>query len=599
MKNRHLKRAISILLILIFIITNGGAALADEIKISVKSSISSDKKLVNTNKEYNHLNNSLNPIKNDCINNIDNVHESYINAKESCCMNEEDKLQEQENENSNDKLEHKVIKKIDHDGIEKKPIPDMVAKILRKNKKYDELTKDEKKEILNFFKLGDGILVECNKNGYLLKESINIATLAGTSTFSVNEIEQLIIMYNDILKLYDEIIDYELIIKKFDKLEQNKIKALFLKGYKIGEIKSAYIVSKALDVDLEKIIKKDHGSNNSYQLNDINNNEDKKEINNLINKYFIDVNEILNIKEQKNMSLIEIQEKINEVESQENSNNFSSLNSESNSEFNKYFNAPFTISNNNNEEINLCNGSLIYKRNDYALSGRNGFDLNIGIKYDSSLSNMYKEIYNTDYYISYYAVYAQKVSTLVERDDYGKENILEIKFGENKLIGNYNTMREAEDAFNRYNELYSGILLIPGLENQFYEITYNGTIKEYYKSYRYNDILPDTYEEVHNNFGTGWSLSFSSIEIDNGNQYLHLPDGRVYKYVPTSITDDSNLDKYTLKDIKLEADKGSYSNGQKTSSYVLIYKNGNKEYFADDGRLLAIQDKYDNMSLST
>ena len=229
------------------------------------------------------------------------------------------------------------------------------------------------------------------------------------------------------------------------------------------------------------------------------------------------------------------------------------------------------------------------------LSGRNGLDLNIGIKYDSSLSNMYKEIYSTGYYMSYYAVYAERVSILIEVDDYGKENILEADVGENKLIGNYNTMQEAEDAFNYYDELYSGIFLIPGRDNQFYRITYNGTIEEYHETYSYNDILPDTYEEVHNNFGTGWSLSFSSIEIDNGNQYLHLSDGRVYKYVPTSITDDSNLDKYTLKDIKLEVDKGSYSNGQKISSYVLIYKNGNKEYFADDGRLLAIQDKYDNI----
>lgn len=46
--------------------------------------------------------------------------------------------------------------------------------------------------------------------------------------------------------------------------------------------------------------------------------------------------------------------------------------------------------------------------------------------------------------------------------------------------------------------------------------------------------------------------------------------------------------------MRLETDNGSYSNGERPSAYVLIYSNGTKNYFANDGSLLAIQDRYQN-----
>ncbi len=110
-----------------------------------------------------------------------------------------------------------------------------------------------------------------------------------------------------------------------------------------------------------------------------------------------------------------------------------------------------------------------------------------------------------------------------------------------------------------------------------------------------NTTTPDTYTELHNDVGSGWEFNLSSIEnLSDGSKYLHLSNGSAYKINITATAGDSNLDKYLLKDMRLETDSGSYSNGQKNSSYILYYKNGAKEYFADDGRLLAIRDRYNN-----
>ncbi|HBF66661.1 MAG TPA: hypothetical protein DDW34_14165, partial [Clostridium sp.] len=52
--------------------------------------------------------------------------------------------------------------------------------------------------------------------------------------------------------------------------------------------------------------------------------------------------------------------------------------------FNKYFNAPYTSTGKNSEKINLNTGSLEFKSTDLSLKGRNGLDLNITMRYDSS-----------------------------------------------------------------------------------------------------------------------------------------------------------------------------------------------------------------------
>ena len=84
---------------------------------------------------------------------------------------------------------------------------------------------------------------------------------------------------------------------------------------------------------------------------------------------------------------------------------------------------------------------------------------------------------------------------------------------------------------------------------------------------------------------------FSSIEDGKA---LHLADGRSFEVAITSTVGDSNLKDYTLTDLRLEKENGGYSNGSVSSAYTLYYKDGKREYFSSDGRLIGIKDRYNN-----
>lgn len=99
-----------------------------------------------------------------------------------------------------------------------------------------------------------------------------------------------------------------------------------------------------------------------------------------------------------------------------------------------------------------------------------------------------------------------------------------------------------------------------------------------------NTHQADTY-----GLGQGWSFMFSSIESINDKKVLHLADGRSF-----NIGNNCSLKNYTLNDLTLVNDNGAYNNGVVSSAYTLTYKDGKKEYFSGDGKLIGIKDKYGN-----
>jgi len=99
--------------------------------------------------------------------------------------------------------------------------------------------------------------------------------------------------------------------------------------------------------------------------------------------------------------------------------------------------------------------------------------------------------------------------------------------------------------------------------------------------------------------GMGWAFQFPSIQMaEGGYMYYHKGDGAVYR---VDFTATNNPDNYTHligyqgKDIKLIQDtQGLFNNGLSSSSYYLEYADKKREYFAADGRLLGIVDRFDN-----
>jgi len=114
-------------------------------------------------------------------------------------------------------------------------------------------------------------------------------------------------------------------------------------------------------------------------------------------------------------------------------------------------------------------------------------------------------------------------------------------------------------------------------------------------------VSSTTFNEKNNQMGIGWSWNLPVIEIDDSyieygdpDKYLHLGDGSVYEISGKITEGNSNLINHPSKDIQLNEDRGNFSNEDRSSRYVLTEKDGKQTYFARDGRLLGIRDRYGN-----
>ncbi len=121
----------------------------------------------------------------------------------------------------------------------------------------------------------------------------------------------------------------------------------------------------------------------------------------------------------------------------------------------------------------------------------------------------------------------------------------------------------------------------------------------------YSNYLNDRY-----NLGTGWSFSFPSVQIETEyipqevlntyyyNEekvlYYHNGNGDVYEVEFTTDTTDSNLKGYYQKDIQFNQNDTAYFNSSVNSYYSLTLSDKTKQYFAQDGRLIGIVDRFGN-----
>ncbi|MBS3938335.1 MAG: RHS repeat protein, partial [Peptococcaceae bacterium] len=100
----------------------------------------------------------------------------------------------------------------------------------------------------------------------------------------------------------------------------------------------------------------------------------------------------------------------------------------------------------------------------------------------------------------------------------------------------------------------------------------------------------ETHLDRRHGLGIGWQWDFPSLELRDG----HI----IYHSGQQSLTVDwnaaSRFKDYPLLDIRFETDAQTFGNGQVASHYRVVTKDGRTSYFASDGRLLGIKDRYGN-----
>jgi YD repeat-containing protein len=118
---------------------------------------------------------------------------------------------------------------------------------------------------------------------------------------------------------------------------------------------------------------------------------------------------------------------------------------------------------------------------------------------------------------------------------------------------------------------------------------------------RSNNRTTSFYEDRYN-LGIGMRFSFPNMEIKtnsdgSSHKFLHTESGDVYRLKENYVDGSFGYlpEGQTVKDVVVR-ESAAYSNGQTdgTSKYVMAGKDGKKTYFAEDGRILGIVDRYGN-----
>lgn len=537
---------------------------------------------------------------------------TFVKAKDEKKLKKENIAELYDSVNNDDSLVLDEKNKLPEMSEYDKKRTEKVISIIKDNKKYSKMSAEDKLLLKEYYKLPDDLLLACEKRGYSLVESVNISLVSVDYDFTLDEIKELLARYKNVQEISLEFSKLESLKSAyvFSDSEWKEVKDLLLEGNKIIDIRLAYIASKALGINIKEIIRKVGDNEDAVKsLGSSNTEKEKSKLNGLKDHYNIDVKRMLEYAKDNNLSIEEVNEKIinYQIETRDNVSTLSEP--QVDILYDKYIAAPFSYRNSNSENININTGNLTYESEDLAISGINGLDLKIISRYESDKANLYESgyrvesVFHPDYDYDY-EVWAGCVAYWVNWTGEGRYpdgdspyqyKITRETYSEalqSAAIWDqdtywYGTVNDGNGYWADGTDLKkiwsAGIVEVLDYDNSYY--TYNYI----------NETRPNTYEELHNNLGSGWSLGFSSIETESsGNRFLHLGDGRAYKINITPTAGDSNLEKYTLCDIRLENDGGSYSNGTKSSQYALIYKDGKKEYFADDGRLLGIKDRFGN-----
>ncbi|PYI56314.1 polymorphic toxin-type HINT domain-containing protein [Paenibacillus flagellatus] len=240
------------------------------------------------------------------------------------------------------------------------------------------------------------------------------------------------------------------------------------------------------------------------------------------------------------------------------------------------------------EAVDRQSGSLSINVTDLVLPGRDGLDFALSRHYNSNQAQMgemrsvFTEVSSGwNYYKDYnYWQYVFEGYTSNGSGPYTSYSSL------------YKTYEEAETACSSYanSTTYAQKVCRVQPRNETYR-----------KFFSWSNVAEKTsYLRSRYDLGAGWALGLPSLQIvksppDDGSE-IHFHDGTGASYYVsfTYNPEDSNLVGYPRDDVKFYMDNGTYSNGQKSSSYVFSSHDLRKTYFADDGRLLGIKDRFGN-----
>jgi YD repeat-containing protein len=491
-------------------------------------------------------------------------------------------------------------------------------RIINSIKHFADATKKQMKFISDFLGIDAQLLLETEKQRYSISECILVAKIIKNTKMSYQEIKEAFKNYTDLSLLYSASNQYAELTKgwKYPRKTEEELKQYFIKGRDILDIVKASVISVVFDVSLKDIIAQDNEDNTL--LDESSSSKETKQLYTFVNANSISYRWLVQYLKGKNMTFEEFSKKIYEFYSSSSKASNVQQNVETTQEKpgnsrcalfaqqNTDYKAPYSYEEYEQDKIERNTGSLIIENVDLNLPGKNGLDFKLISRYDSDENRYYE---NEVEFIPDHSNYSYFYDISIREKLYNGNGILladiincaynGIPFGEYKRI------------LDLYNKFDNSISFLDNTQN--IKHVFSAEVTRYYYANRstFDTTMPSTltYSYLDSPLGVGWSFTFDSIEIIKDSdcqfynnylqqqvysarkvagKYLHLSDGQKYK-----INDNMTLEGYKLKDMRISIDR-SYINGDATSYYALIYKDGITKYFAEDGRLLATKDRYGN-----
>lgn len=163
-----------------------------------------------------------------------------------------------ENKNDENSKLYKEIqaqKAIPEASREVKELSAKVYGVMKLKDKYSKMDDEEKKLVESYFNVRGDVLEKCEERGYSLVDSINRGAISIRYDLTLDEVEQLLSAKGNIQNLAAEFAKYKSLVEKYNFSDTEAIEAreLILKGFSVDGLRDAYIVSRALGINIKEI----------------------------------------------------------------------------------------------------------------------------------------------------------------------------------------------------------------------------------------------------------------------------------------------------------------------------------------------------------
>ncbi len=474
---------------------------------------------------------------------------------------------------------------------------EIIVNILKEATSIAALNEKDLMLLADIFKVDPAALLTMDKYGYSIEDVTTLLVQFYNAKLSIEIGKELIEKINEPSLCKARLSAYQTEILLYNLKFRDAAQLVTYVGGKerMDLLRSTLIVSSALGIDLDEIIRKsDWNSSSESGLNDVSYYA-------LMEKYYIDSNRIIEYQLESKLPWNEILKQIENFENSQKSSvsAMSSLFDKYNVYYGKSMDSPYKVGLSTNESIDPVAGSLKVSVPLFQIQGKTG-TLPVGLEYHSDESETEKTrpqpvIAQSNDLTSVFNRYSFTSHWEYQPKDANGNLLEDLHF--TRLEGPFETFQDAEHRRDQVSvESYPGwVRGIAGI-NQWI-------------NYENSPII--TYAMRSSQIGYGWMLSLPSLERtpNEGIDYAKPEDTRYWAIHVDGTTipfsqewyqgkDRLSIDMTPFNQYQLElVDTTAFTNGEVNSHFVLKYLDGRKAYFGGDGRLLGIVDAFGNSTV--